>query len=303
MTETDIERQIQALLCGELNEPDRIEALAKIATDRHARQVLAEMTALQQVSRRVFGIDRGAERMGSSITKVQQTIQAGALGESSGGTGAGGGGSRPPAPTKLWLGRVAAALLIATSVLAAVWSYRDANRAQSSVDAIRQELAEIRRTIETPPLAQADLAKYRLLWSHMQGAAGETAPWVVLYEGRGKFGAMAVVEHLDPDMIRLVRCFLVDDQARTVRTIDLLVPVGDDVRLTVPAAAEVAGMPIDMDLTSDGQWTSVQLSIGKNIAIRGRAETDRQPVELGRVRLNGRTLRVIVQAANVGVRA
>ena len=303
MTETDIERQIQALVCGELNETDRIQALAKIATDPHARQVLAEMTALQQFSRRVFGIGRGTERIGSSITKVQQTIQAGARGESSGGTGAGRGGARPSAPTKLWLGRVAAALVIATSVFAAIWSYRDADRAQRSVEAVRQELAEIRQTIETPPLAQADLAKYRLLWSHMQGAGGETVPWVVLHEGRGKFGSMVAAGRLDPDMIRLVRCFLVNDQARTVRTIDLLVPVGDDVHLTVPAAAQIAGMPIDMDLTSDGPWTSLHLSIGKNIGIRGRAETDQQPVELGHVRLNGQTLRVIVQAANVGVRA
>ncbi|MHC4561538.1 MAG: hypothetical protein ACYS8X_02070 [Planctomycetota bacterium] len=295
-----LEDRLHSLLSGDLTDSDRAELLAQVATDESTRRLLEEMVRLQRDSRRVFGVERGGERVQRSVIKLQHEMQsagAGALGMRRSGW-------RALIPALTWLVRVAAVVVVGLSVVMTIQSQQDASSARRDIDMIQDELTKIRLAVETPPLNGVNLAEYRQLWRQIQEASGDDLPWVVLQDGRGKFGTVHLEgEAVSRTRMRLVRCFLVDDESRTLTTIDMLLPDEGELQLAVSDAAEIAGVPIHMTIETVNGSTSMGLRFGDDngqaIGLRGSAQIDDQPVEIGHVRLKGQRLRVVVQSLHV----
>ena len=76
-SELDMERRINALLCGELAGSQQRELLSAIVHDEAARKLLGEMLDVQSQARAAFGYDRAEEQIGASFRRLSASIEKG----------------------------------------------------------------------------------------------------------------------------------------------------------------------------------------------------------------------------------
>lgn len=303
-TRSRLETRIHSLLCGELDEADRLELLSLVARSEEARRILGEMAGLQRRSRQAFGCEVPAAQMQESIAFIQGRLRA-----STGPTGRTTAAPWAPRVRRLlrsaaWSVRIVAAVVVAVSVYAAVTANRNAGDAQRQITSMQQVLLRIQRAVETPQLTEANLVEYRALWDQVRDSGSTAVPWILMQDGRGQFGYVQVSPRAaDRPRVRLLRCFIMDDHSRIISKIDLLLPVEGDLNLAVPDAARIAGRPIHMDVSTTGQWTSLGLRIGKEpggvVGLRGRARADDGLVEVGQFRLDDQKMKVFLQAIDL----
>ena len=66
----ECERQIHALIHGDLDESDRFEVLQRLSEDQATRRLLAEMLLFQRDVRAAFGYDQADETIPSNVAHL-----------------------------------------------------------------------------------------------------------------------------------------------------------------------------------------------------------------------------------------
>jgi hypothetical protein len=186
--------------------------------------------------------------------------------------------------------------LIAVSVYLAALSRSDSRL-------LREELASLRRSVELPDISPAQRQAYQQIWHALGDQAGRPRPWVLLSQDTGEFGYMPAAAARAGGRTGpvLLRCVLATSLGRRVGVVSLILPAGPDLKLSVPGAAELLGLPVACEVSSqDDRSAAVALTVGggagMEAGVRGRVTLDGAWVEIGQFQLNGQRLRVAVQA-------
>jgi len=285
----ELESRVQALLGGDLSREETDEILLRIAREDRARTVLRESIELRDRSRAAFGYARADEAMRASMAAVIASVE------------------RPErtVPARPWRGaralRAALVPLLVAVVLVGSASVYVAVLSHANNRMLRYQLAAIRASLEFPKITDAQRDGYRRIWASVSDDPNGPAPWVLLSEDGGQFGYLPRGSVRGPrHRLILVRFLMATPEGRQVGTVDFLVPAGRDLRLSVPQAGRLAGLPVSCEIATSDDWAAVGLSVGKRTAggvgVRGRVSIGRQWREIGEFRLDGRRMRVAVQA-------
>jgi hypothetical protein len=314
----DVAEALHGLLNGRPSPDERRRVLWLVAGDEAARDLLRRMLVLERQARAAYGLDRAETQMRESLASLLASLRSGTAAGAAGNpplpAGAppraaspGQGGSvqaeaasgRRTGRTTLRFRRaflpLAAAVAVAASVVVAVVTHVENER-------MRDQLARFLQTAAAPPLVTpAECAGYRRIWSEVASTAGGPEPWILLSDGGGEFGYLPATAETGRDgRLLLVRCVVLTADNRPAETVNLLVPAGRDLRLTLPEVGELAGLPVACDIAAHDGWAAVGLTVGSNTAeavgVRGRVGFGDRSVEIGQFRLNDRPMRVIVQA-------
>lgn len=292
----DFECEVQDLLAGQAGGQRAAGLLWQVVRDNGARQTLSEMLEAQQQARRSLGLDIGEEHMQASLAGVIEALRQG---PGSGGPAAGRRreGGRRLLRAFFWPVGIAAALALA-GLLHLTWS------ARSEIRVLHERMSTMTAAVKAPELKADDLTALRAVWRQVADETGQTRPWVMLSNGTGEFGYVPAdrVGSNGGGMV-LLHCVIVTDDRRTTQ-INLLVPARASVQLAVPESGRLAGRPIEMAVRASGGHADVNLTIGEaggsQVGLRGRAQTDGRPTELGQFRLEGVKATVFLQAQELG---
>jgi hypothetical protein len=189
----------------------------------------------------------------------------------------------------LWGFRAAASVAIAVSLYLGITAHWPAPPAQPPALAL-------------PQVAAAEMNSYRRLWGQLAEPAG-SAPWVLLSNGGGEFGYLPGVSGGSAGQLILLRCFVLGADGRTVEKVNLLLPARRAVRLLLPEAGRLAGEPLRCEVSTEGRWASFGVTVGDDPAaagVQGRVRIGDRPAEIGQFKIDGRELRVVLQAVPLG---
>jgi len=293
-----LEARIDELLNGGLDETQRRQVLERISRDDFARGLLADALRLQADARAAYGYDRACEAMHESLRSLTDVL-------------AGSQGGRPRlrkgerSLRSLWrpstLARIAAVAVVLVSAYLAVTAHR-ANQA------LQEKLSRPEQPPAMPRLTATELAGYRAIWNEVVDQTRKTRPWVLLSDGAGQFGYVPTAGGpTGENNLVLLRCILVGTDGQNVSTVNLLLPARQNLRLSVPEASWAAGLPLHCDVWVGERWVGLGLAAGNGSpgapGIRGRTAIGGEPSEIGSFLLDGRTMRVVLQAVPLNVAA
>jgi hypothetical protein len=288
----ELERGIQALLSGAADEADRLAVLRRVVEDKDALEALAQSLRVRRASRQAFGCEAQA--------RVEQSLRnfMGALPT----MGVKGKTNRQPASRGLaprrfargsWLARIAAVAVIAASVYVAVVVHRTTSFAE-------RKLAEL-PSAALPEFTQNDLSDYRRILSQVSDQGPTSKPWVLLSNGGGEFGYVSAPPAGGEQMI-VLRYLILSPEGKLLKEANILLPARCKVSLR--DVAELDGVPLECEVSSTSQSAGVALTVRKNVeptGISGSVQVGNGPTEIGQFKLGGRNVRVVLQAAGLGV--
>lgn len=294
----ELEGQIQALLCDELDSPARDELLSEIAHDDRARDALGEMLELQRQSRAAFGYDQADETMQARMSRLAASLPHTASAQGRAPQDRTERSRLPHLGKTAWLVSAAAAIVVAVSLYVAVSAYR-------STVAIHEQLAQLQRTVSMPQPTPGQLAKYRKIWDQLADPAALTRPWVLLRDGKGEFGYLpATAGPPAAGRLVLLRCLVTSADGRSLEQINLLLPARRALQLSLSEACRLGGKPVRFDIVTDEAGATIGLAVGDQpasaVGVKGRARVGEGPVEIGQFQLNGRKLRVVLHVVPLG---
>ena len=191
-----------------------------------------------------------------------------------------------------------AAAMIVVSLYVAISAHIQSRAIQAQLDRLVESAA-------LPQVTEAERAGYSRIWSEVAGPAGRPKPWILLSNGGGEFGYLpaSLGGGADEGLI-LVRCLIVTAEGKQVQCVNLLVPARRDLRLSLPEVGRLAGLPVACDLAMEEGGAAVGLTVGENsadaVGVRGRVGFGNRSTEIGQFRINGRPMRVVVQAVPLG---
>ncbi len=285
----DWEQRLHGLLCGGGDERTRRQTLRALEEDERPREVLREMLREQDLVREaVLGpASEAAMQAGLAATLERVRERQPARPRTSGAE-----------PRWRWRRSMGAwALPLAAALVLAVAAAYLASASRE----LRTELAQFRSAQAVPETAgREDLSRYRTIWQQVD--AGDNS-WVLIHDGEGQFGSLngsaSAVPH---GRVLLVRCRIVDEQGEAVYSADLLVPDRPELRVRLPRTGTIAGRPAHLAIATSGGQAAVGLRIGaesedaaSEFGVVGRTAIDGEGAEIGRFRLDERTLRVLVR--------
>lgn len=263
----------------------RREALWRVVTDEQARARLAEMLRLQRQARAAFGYARAEPAMRRSLDELLDRLHA--RDETA---------DRPPRPrvrVTRWLLRAAAVMVMAASAFVAVVAWQG----RGDLD---RRLSAMQQAIQMPALTAAEMAGYRQIWESVRDGADQGPPWVLLNNGSGEFGYLPEGAPAPAGQrMMLLRCVVLSQDGQSLEELNLLLPAGRTVRLSLPAAGQLAGRPVQCDIAAEERHASLGLTVGDSpagpVGVRGRVDVGAEASEIGRFQLDGQTVRVLVQ--------
>ena len=296
----ELEARVDDLLSGSLPPDGREELLLRIARDERARDVLRGAIELRRRARAAFGYDGADEAIAASLAETIRSLDADGTARPAGpSTGGPGRPRRRARRLRLsWLAAAAVALLATVAGYVAVQLHGD-NRE------LRRRLAGVAGPPDLPGLTEAQRRDYRRMWSMVVEDANGPAPWVLLSKQGGEFGYLPqTAEPLQERRLVLLRCVLTEAGGRAVGTVNLLIPAGRCLWLSVPEAGELAGRPVSCEVATSDESATVGLRVGEqrvgNVGVSGRVEIGEGWVEIGQFLLDGQRMRVTVQALPLG---
>lgn len=292
-----IESGIQALLVGKLGQAETAELLARITEDDNAREILADMIALQRQSRQAYNCDVEDEVIQAALARTLDALKAFGVRRSETSDGA-----TVPAVHRrrkrnlrvlAWPVRIAAIVLIGVCVYVAVVARQDR-------EVLRNQLARMEEYVALPKPTAGELAGFRQVWFQVAESSESTRPWVFLSDGRGEFGYVPVEAGADDaNELILLRCVIVDVDGRAAKQMNLLLPARRALRLTVPDAGQLVGRPLRVTVSATREWAGVDLRVDADttgsVGLVGRAQVGADAVEIGQFRLSGHKMRVFLQ--------
>ncbi len=289
----EMERWIQPLLAGGEEASSRRKLLWRIVQDEQARRVLVEMLQDQSDARAAFAFDRVDQAIEDSFAKVKASLSRARRAAA----GAPPGRWRALSVRMLpWLSALAAVVVVAASMYVTL-------TARSGKRLLEERLTRLETAGAAPILTvgEPEMARYRFLWN--QVAQGSNA-WVLVNDSEGRFGSIASVPPSVPGTgVLLLRCRILDEAGRQVYATDLLMPDREGMSFRLPDAGRIAGRPARLDIATAGRRASVSLSLDREEAaatgVAGQTALGSDTREIGRFRLEDRTLRVYVRTQRV----
>ncbi len=310
-----MELQIDDLLNGGLDAGERARLLSRIACDDCARGVLRETVELQHAARTVYGYDIADAAIADSLRRVvtespgfrPRLIADGGPPPNGAAVGDAHRKNRKEgSPFGAFRGvpalvRIAAVVAIAASLYVALAARQDSGK-------LREELAALRRPMTAPGLTENEMANFGRVWNEVLDRDRPTDPWVLLSDGGGQFGYIPAIEGAAaPNKLVLVRCILFNEDGESVSKVNLLLPGRRDVRLSLPEVALTDDLPVRYDVWVAGQQAGIGLMVGDESTgaggVRGWTNIGESPTEIGQFMLEGRKLRVVLQALPLNVAA
>ncbi len=291
-----LESRIQELLAGELGQTETAELLVVIGRDDEARRILAEVLELQRQSRRSFGYDVGNEVIQASLAKT-----TGSLHEMSIPAPVTARRSRPNLRKLMmriaWPIRIAAMVVIGVSVFMAVTARHDSRL-------LLNQLARTEQVVTLPKPTVEELMCLRRVWNQVSESSGNFRPWVFLSNGTGQFAYVpADSVATNGSKLVLLRCVIVSGERQSTMQMNLLLPAQQAVQLTVPEAGLLAGQPIRLAVSASKEWASIGLNVGSDsdgsAGVQGRVRIGGGATEIGQFRLDGKKMKVILQATTL----
>ena len=292
-----LESRIQELLAGQSGQAETAELLAVIARDDDARRILGEMTELQRQSRRCFGYDVDDAATKTSLAGTIEALRSVR--------------DTPVEPVRIqpkrrgrsariligriaWPIRAAAMVVIGVSVFLAVTARHDSRM-------LRNQLTRMDKTVTFPKPTTDELAGMHLLWKQLSEGSGDSRPWVFFSNGSGQFAYVPSDRHAaDAGGPVLLRCMIVGEDKQSAMRINLLLPARQAVHLTVPEAGQLVGQPVQVTVSSSNEWAGMGLKVGDGpVGVQGRVQIGGGAAEIGQFRLDGRKMRVFLQATTL----
>ena len=303
----ETERRLHALLCGRCGEPDRTRLLEQLTHDQSLRDLLGEMIRTRELARAAYGYPTDDAALPETPTLTQLADLAS--------TPAGTDRSRTlpfderrgralPRRRATWrraFWRLAGAAVVAASIFLAL--------------DVHQTNVLLRRELSTEPgdgraqalaiarVQPAELQRFMTIWSEVAGnePGNQGRPWILMTGQNGQFGYLAGPAPANSAARPIVvRVLVVSDDGNVLEKSNVLLPRERTGQLTLADAGQLCNMPLGLEVNSSGSETTVGLKVGEgehNIAgITGRVQVGREAEEIGRVKIGGRDLRVIVQA-------
>jgi len=291
----ELEERIHALLCGALDEPQRRSLLLTVARDEAARRLLEEICVFQRDARAALICPADEEAMQSGLRRLLACLDAEDTAPAAAPPTRRRRRPRPVAGTWVW--RLAASAALAAALVLAVAAYHAGSRT-------RDDLRRLDRRIAMAQMTASELATYRRVWREVAGPAGRPKPWVLLHDGGGRFEYLPGTEAEGAaGRFVVLRCALATDDGEVLERVNLLLPAGQVVRASLDEAGRLAGRTIRCRVDAEGERVGMDLELADGAAgtvgIRGGVRLGDRPTEIGRVKLNGRTLRVILDARAV----
>lgn len=297
--ETRLLQQLQGLLSEGLPADEVRALLARLADDPRARELAHDVLVLERQGRAAYGYDLADARMRNSLAALLTSLRENGAPA----------GSRLPAAQVARAARrpalrfrrllpfAAAAAVVVASLYIGASAYLENQNTLT-------RLSQLGEAAALPRLTEAERASYSRIWSEVGEAASGSKPWILLSDSGGEFGYLPAVSGDADQGLLLVRCIVLAPDGRQVETVNLLVPARRGVRLSLPAIGQLAGQPIGCDIATHGTWAAVGLTVGRDPAeamgVRGRVGFEDRSAEIGQFRLNGKRMRVVVQAVPLG---
>jgi len=292
-------QQLQALLSGGLPADEVRALLARLADDPRARELARDVLAIERQGRAAYGYDLADARMKDSLAVLLASLkESGSLAESRMPAAPRAvAGFRPASRLRRLAPLAAAAAVVVVSLYVGASAYLENQNTQT-------RLSQLREAAALPQLTEAERASYGRIWSEIAEAASGSKPWILLSDSGGEFGYLPAVGGDADQGLLLVRCIVLTPDGKRVDAVNLLVPARRDVRLSLPAVGQLAGQPIGCDIATHESWAAVGLTVGRDPAeamgVRGRVGLEGRAAEIGQFRLNGKLMRVVVQAVPLG---
>jgi len=292
-----LESRVQDILAGTPGPRAGAGLLALICQDAEARGIVGEMLSVQRLARESAGCDVEDEHVADSLARTLAAMRAMPQAENARSATPGRAGLRQLKARVAWPLRIAAALVIASSLYAAVMAHNDSTL-------LREQLAGMGEKIESislrEPTAQ-ELTGMRKVWREVSQGVEGARPWVYLNNGDGEFGYLPVDHRAEaPAGLVLLQCVIVGPDRQEVRKMRLLLPARQRVRVVLAEAGTLDGQPVNLDVSGVADRIGVDLRIGSDsasaVGIRGRTRVDGQMTEAGQFRFMGRTMKVFLQA-------
>jgi len=286
----ELEEHIQDLLAGSLSQSETPELLDHVAHDDEARQVLADVLAMQRSARASAGCDVGEDVIEGCLKKTLRAVKAVAVIDD-------GRHRKPSRPHSRLMGSVGWLVGMAASV-AMVVSIYVATLARQDSRLLRQQLAGAveSRQLEIAAPSAEEIGRMRQVWQQVSEGSGETRPWVLLSDGGGEFGYVPAAMGTSADGMVLLRCVVVSSDGREQTQMNMLLPVRQPVNLTVPQACSLSGQPVTLTISAADDSAGVDINVGNGPAgVAGRVQVGKA-AEIGQFDLNGKTMRVFLQA-------
>ena len=294
----DAERMIHALLCGRCDEPERSRLLERLACERPLQELLAEMIRTRRLARAAYGYPPTDAALRPSPAAT------GGHDEASG-----------DRVRRLWprratwrraFWRIAGGAVVAASVFLALDVHRTNLLLRRQLSAQPGYGAGQTPALAVGQVQPAELQRFMTIWSEVTiGATGDEArPWILMTGQSGQFGYIGgpSTQNVEAKPI-VVRVMLVSADGKVLEKSNLLLPRGRTGPLTLADAGTLWDMPLGLEVNSSGSEATVGLRLGRggrNVAgITGRVRVGSQAEEIGRLKVAGKDLRVIVHALPV----
>jgi hypothetical protein len=288
----DTETQLHALVCGRLDESERLAVLNMLARNEAARDLLREMLDLQENSRRALGYGAADLRARDSLREVAGLGQAALPGRH--------GTVRPNS----YVLRAAAAVAVLACAGAAILTMAHRQELSRQIDMLSAQVAKHERSLEREASATSryamkpsELNAYRRLCHEITLPSDTGQPWVLLTNDGGRFEYVPGRDR-SPSYIAL-RCVVFEADAPP-HTVNLLMPAGPALRLKLADLGDIAGQTVHCTASVEGGSVVLDLSLGMDVptavGIRGQTRADGQMRSIGQFRVGDRDVRVFVQA-------
>ncbi len=298
-SQLELEQKIHSLICGDMDEKQRQEALELLAHDTQARKVLTDMLDVQKASRAAFGYDHVDEAIARSMPSLNvmtgeaksadQTVQTDTGKKKSVFHRFGG---------VTWVWRIAAMFVVGVFAYLAITAHRSNQNLQTQLDEIRQSI-----TAPAMTLTADDINRYRTVWSQVSEDDDNT--WVLLTNGDGEFGSIAKNSQQTNVLgkVLLVQYRILDQAGNCIYTADLLIPDRKLMEISLPDAGSIAGLPASLTIAATGDHTTIGLSVGNqdtlSAGVVGRMFKGGATKEIGSFNLDGEHLRVFARTQHL----
>jgi hypothetical protein len=286
--DVNTERRLHQLICGETHGEETRRLLRLVTEDEGARSLLRRMLLCQEASRQAFGLHRCPEPSRELLDSVASRAAAGRRDRRW--------WRRVRSHGFRWAWRIAAAVAIAVSAALAL-------EARHSSRELQTRLAKVERDVRPPGVTAGELAQYRRIWQEIAGPGVTDQPLVLLREDGGRLEYLSALQGEQTGKLLMVRCWLVAEDGQTVEQMNLLLPRRKLATVSLPGAGRLGGRDVQCNLTTDERWVSLGLDVADGslgpVGVGGRVRLGQDASEIGRFRLEGRPLRVFLQAVTL----
>ncbi len=196
--------------------------------------------------------------------------------------------------------RVAAVLAIVASLYVAVTTRLENLKLQ------RDFAAHEQLPLTIPVLTAKEAANFLTVWNEVLDRDRPTRPWVLLGDASGRFGYIQTDGGAGAGTRPVVvQCILFDDAGTPVSKLNLMLPGRREIQLSLPEVALAGDFPVNYDVwVADGK-AGIGLTIGDKAAnaggLQGWTNIGEGSTEIGQFMLDGKRLRVVLQAQPLSV--